>query len=185
MHDLARRHDLMLAFGPDYRLAVSDGVAAAPFVDIFVLQIQRVQTERAAVLDFVLPMIRQLHQANPDLAVSVQVRTEGDVVALVDLIASIQNDLDGVSILTSPETVTTAEALVTELRTRESALRQRPVTKRSTLAVNVKTPQALASTEDAPTSWPLRTVGALAAGAIGGAVTVALIGHFRKGADGK
>jgi hypothetical protein len=66
----------------------------------------------------VLPLTEQLHEANPDLEISVQVRTEGDVDAIVDLIKSIQDSLDGVSILTSPETVETAEALVTELRMR-------------------------------------------------------------------
>jgi hypothetical protein len=70
------------------------------------------------VYDFVLPLTKQLHEANPDLEISVQVRTEGDVDAIADLIESMRGSLDGVSILTSPDTVETAEALVTELRIR-------------------------------------------------------------------
>jgi hypothetical protein len=118
MHNLAQQYGLTLAFGPDHDFALSHGVAIAPYVDIFVLQVQRVQTQPATVLDFVLPLTEQLREANPDLEISVQVRTEGDVDAIVDLIESVQGNLDGVSILTSPDTVDIAEALVTELRIR-------------------------------------------------------------------
>ncbi len=119
MRDVARRYGLLLAFGPDHDLAVAHAVALAPYVDILVLQVQRVQTEPATVRDFVLPLAKQVRQANRQIAVSVQVRTEGDVTAIVDLIDTMKEDLDGVSILTSPETVSTAEALVTELRSRK------------------------------------------------------------------
>ncbi len=119
MHDVARRYGLLLAFGPDHDLAVSHAVALAPYVDILVLQVQRVQTEPATVLDFVLPLVKQVRQANPQIAVSVQVRSEGDVTGIVDLIDTLKADLDGVSILTSPETVSTAEALAAELRSRK------------------------------------------------------------------
>jgi hypothetical protein len=51
---------LKLALGPDHRFALSDGVALAPYVDLFVLQVQRVQTQPATVLDFVLPLVPQL-----------------------------------------------------------------------------------------------------------------------------
>lgn len=116
MRALADEYSLTLAFGPDHDFAVSDGVAIAPYVDIFVLQVQRVQTEPQAVYDFILPIIPQLRAANPDLEVTIQVRTEGDVTAIVDLITSLKDELDGVSILTSPETVPVAEALVAALR---------------------------------------------------------------------
>jgi hypothetical protein len=118
MHNLAQQHGLTLAFGPDHDFALTHGAAIAPYVDIFVLQVQRVQTQPTTVFDFVLPLTEQLRKANPDLEISVQVRTEGDVDAIVDLIESMQGSLDGVSILTSPDTVQTAEALVTELRIR-------------------------------------------------------------------
>jgi hypothetical protein len=118
MRALADHYGLMLAFGPDHDFALSHGAAIAPFVDIFVLQVQRVQTRPQTVSDFVLPLVPKLRAANPDLQVSIQVRTEGDVVAIADLVESLKNDLDGVSILTSPETVSVAESLVKELRER-------------------------------------------------------------------
>jgi hypothetical protein len=118
MRALADEYGLALAFGPDHDFALSDGVAIAPFVDIFVLQVQRVQTQPQRVYDFVRPLIPQLRAANPDLQISIQVRTEGDVVAIADLVVALQDDLDGVSILTSPTTVPVAENLVEELRGR-------------------------------------------------------------------
>jgi hypothetical protein len=118
MRALADEYGLALAFGPDHDFALSDGVAIAPFVDIFVLQVQRVQTQPQRVYDFVQPLIPQLRAANPDLQISIQVRTEGDVVAIADLVVALQDDLDGVSILTSPTTVPVAENLVEELRGR-------------------------------------------------------------------
>lgn len=118
MRALADQYGLKLAFGPDHDFAVSHGAAIAPYVDIFVLQVQRVQTQPKTVLDFVQPLVPKLRAANPNLQISVQVRTEGDVVAITDLIESLKDDLEGVSILTSPETISVAEALVKEMRGR-------------------------------------------------------------------
>lgn len=128
MRALADRYDLPLAVGPDHDFAVEYGVDMAPYVDIFVLQVQRVQTEPATVRNFVLPLARRLRMANRNLQISVQVRTEGDVTALVDLIDSLKHTLDGVSILTSPDTVDIAKALVAELRTRTPPATPTPMT---------------------------------------------------------
>ena len=116
MRDLADEHGLQLAFGPDHDFALSHGVEMAPFVDIFVLQIQRQQTNPAVVEDFVIPLVPQLREANPDLEISVQVRTEGDVEGIVELLDSLKAYLDGISILTSPDTVDVAWELVAALR---------------------------------------------------------------------
>jgi hypothetical protein len=113
---LADQYGLKVAFGPDRTFALNDGIAIAPYVDIFVLQVQRAQTEPETVREFVLPLVRQLRQVNPNLEISVQILTEGDVKALAELIASMRDELDGVSILTSQETVAVAEELVAELR---------------------------------------------------------------------
>lgn len=167
LQTLAQRYGLKLAFGPDHDLALSHGVAVAPYVDIFVLQVQRVQTEPDTVRDFVLPLASQLRQANPDLEISVQIRTEGNVDRLVDLIDSMKTSLDGVSILTSPETVETAMALITALQTRTTAAPEAV----ATLAV----PQAAPATvQNVRPTW-LHVAGALIAGVIGGAVTTALL----------
>ncbi len=122
MRELADAYDLQLAFGPDHDFALSHGVQMAPFVDIFVLQIQRQQTNPRTVAAFVEPIVPQLREANPDLEISVQVRTEGDVEAILDLIDSLEVKLDGISILTSPETVDVAEEMVTTLRPKSALL---------------------------------------------------------------
>ena len=118
MGALADTYGLQLAFGPDHDFALSHGVAVAPFVDIFVLQIQRQQTNPPVVEEFVLPIVPKLRTANPDLEISVQVRTEGDVSAIVALLETLhaQVMLDGISILTSPDTVDEAYELVYALR---------------------------------------------------------------------
>jgi len=121
MRALADKYGLVLAFGPDHDFALSDGVEIAPFVDIFVLQVQRVQTEPQTVFDFVLPLVPQLRKANPNLQISIQVRTEGDVEAIADLVSELKDYLDGISILTSPNTVPVAEALVKELQSRTAS----------------------------------------------------------------
>jgi hypothetical protein len=116
MRELADEYGLDLALGPDHDFALSHGVEMAPYVDYFVLQIQRQQTNPETVKAFVEPLVPQLRQANPDLEVSVQVRTEGDVEKIVDLLDDLKEYLDGVSILTSPETVDIAWELVAALR---------------------------------------------------------------------
>ncbi|UCC50568.1 MAG: hypothetical protein JSV68_15830 [Anaerolineaceae bacterium] len=125
MRELADAYDLELAFGPDHDFALSHGVDIAPFVDIFVLQIQRQQTKPQIVAEFVEPLVPQLREANPDVEISVQVRTEGDVGAIVDLIGSLSANLDGISILTSPETVDVAQDLTIALRPNAATPSQR------------------------------------------------------------
>jgi hypothetical protein len=154
MHDLAREHDLLLAMGPDRTFSEEYGAEIAPYVDLFVLQVQRVQTDPRTVRDFVVPMVMELREANPDIEVSIQVRTEGDVVALVDLIDSLTEYLDGVSILTSPETVNVAAALVDELRSRgpdplPTAIPESTLTKLEAPGI---TPEAALAKAETPTA---------------------------------
>lgn len=137
---LADRYGKRLAFGPDHQFAVKNGVAMAPYVDLFVLQVQRVQTEPETVRDFVLPLARSLRKANPKIEISVQVRTEGDVAALVSLLNSMKDELDGISILTSPETVTVAQNLGTALRDTKALIAPLP------------TPATIATPADEPTA---------------------------------
>jgi hypothetical protein len=122
IHEIAAQSGKLLAVGPDRNFALTYGPQIAPYVDIFVIQVQRIQTESDLVREYVVPLAAALREANPDIQISVQVRTEGDVVALADMIESLAADLDGVSILTSPETVDVAEALVAEIRSRTAAV---------------------------------------------------------------
>jgi hypothetical protein len=116
MRDLADMHGLDVALGPDHNFALSHGVAMAPYVDFFILQIQRQQTNPPVVHEFVTNIVPQLRSTNPELQISAQVRTEGDSQAIVALIDSLLPYLDGVSILTSPQTVDVAEELLFLLR---------------------------------------------------------------------
>ncbi len=121
MQELAHQYGLKLAMGPDRDFALEYGAALAPYVDMFVLQVQRVQTEPETVRAFVVPLAEELRKANPELQISVQVRTEGDVEQIADLLESLDGSIDGVSILTSPETIEIAKDLVRELRSRTDA----------------------------------------------------------------
>ena len=122
MRELADTYNLDLALGPDHSFALSHGVAMAPYVDYFILQIQRQQTNPPVVHEFVTTLVPQLRTVNPDLQISAQVRTEGDVQAIVALIDSLLPYLDGVSILTSPDTVEVAKELLFFLRANRSYL---------------------------------------------------------------
>ena len=113
---VADQYGMQVAFGPDRAFALSHGVQMAPYADIFVLQVQRAQTEPQTVRDFVIPLVAQLRQANPNLQVSVQIRTEGDVMDLADLLISMKGSIDGISILTNDETAPVAKSLIAELR---------------------------------------------------------------------
>lgn len=113
---VADQYGMQLAFGPDRAFALSHGVQMAPYADIFVLQVQRAQTEPETVREFVIPLVAQLRQANPDVQVSVQIRTEGDVMDLSELLLSMKGSIDGVSILTNDETAPVAKNLLSELR---------------------------------------------------------------------
>ncbi len=116
MRELADEYGLELALGPDRTFAIDNGVEMAPYVDIFVLQVQRVQTEPNTVRSFVIPLASQFRAVNPDIEISVQIRTEGDPAEIADLILSMEDSIDAVSVLTSPESIDIAQALIAELR---------------------------------------------------------------------
>jgi len=116
MRELADQYGKQVALGPDRNFAVTDSVAMAPHVDMMILQVQRVQTQPTTVKDFVEPLAEQYRRVNPDIEISMQIRTEGNVEQLYDLIASMTDTLDGVSILTSDETVTVGMDLLDEFR---------------------------------------------------------------------
>jgi hypothetical protein len=121
MRELADQYGKKVAMGPDRSFAVTDSVAMAPYVDMMILQVQRVQTQPTTVRDFVEPLAAQYRRVNPDIEVSIQIRTEGNVEQLYDLIASMSDTLDGVSILTSDETVPVGMDLLEEFRPNGSA----------------------------------------------------------------
>lgn len=116
MRALADRYQLALAFGPDRRFALDIGADAAPYVDLFILQVQRVQTDAQTVREFVEPLVTTLRRANPRLEVGVQFAVEGDATAIRSLVESLAASLDGVSLLTDHESTEKVEAVIRELR---------------------------------------------------------------------
>jgi len=184
MRALADQYGKVLAFGPDREFALNDGVAIAPYVDIFVLQVQRVQTEPDTVRDFVLPLAQQFHAVNPKLQLSVQVRTEGDVVAIANLLDSLRPELDGISILTSPETVSVAQALGAEIR-QPRLVSATPVRTRAAPLPTLK-PAPMPTATPVPGVFRLPVWfcagGLLVAGVVGGgAVATVLFYFFQRG----
>ena len=181
MRDLANRYGKQLALGPDREFALNYGVLMAAYVDVFVLQVQRVQEQPQTVRDFVLPLTQQLRLANPNLQISVQVRTEGDVVALTVLLDSMKDSLDGISILTSPETVAVAQALGAEVR-RTGLAQVTPSFATPTAAVapngqSVNNPPPATPMSSVPATPWFCAGGLLMAGILGGGVLIAVLVH--------
>jgi uncharacterized protein YjbI with pentapeptide repeats len=105
-----------LAIGPDHQFVTSHGTEMAPLADQFVLQVQRVQGNPELVYSYVVSTSAALRQANPNLEIVLQVRTDGDLDALVDLLHSLRQHIDGVAILTSARTTDFAVALWERMR---------------------------------------------------------------------
>ncbi len=116
LREAADEYGLEVAFGPDHNFALSHAAVMSPYADYLILQIQKVQTEPETVYDFVLPVLKGARLANPDIQTSVQIRTEGDVDELLSMLEPLLGEIDGISILTSEETVEITEELFGELR---------------------------------------------------------------------
>jgi hypothetical protein len=122
LHRLAQTYGLTPALRTDRRFAAGYSAELAPYIDVFTLQVQRLQGDPATLRDFTVPLIQTLRQAKPDLDISVQLRSEGSVdqlVALTHSLQALQDGIDGVSILYSPyspATVELAQAFVSQLR---------------------------------------------------------------------
>jgi hypothetical protein len=160
---LADLYGMEVAMGPDRAFALNYGVALAPYADYFVLQVQRVQTEPETVRDFVIPLVAQLRQANPTLRISIQIRTEGDLSALVELVASLRDYIDGVSILTNNETADVAAELLALLRPRRNETGAAPPSLPATAAPSpalVETPGPRRTAPAQPVATPNRPVDA-------------------------
>ena len=141
------RYGVELALGPDHRFAESDGAALAPYADYFIFQVQRVQTEPETVYEFVEPLIADVRQANPDIQISLQIRTEGDVEQLLDLLAPLEGQIQGISILTSEETLSVTEEIVKTLRPALQIVTPEPIVEEVEAPVSVLTAEPPSSEE--------------------------------------
>jgi hypothetical protein len=116
LREVTDQYGLELALGPDRRFAESDGADMAPYADYFIFQVQKVQTEPETVYDYVEPLLADIRRANPDIEISLQIRTEGDVDRLMDLLAPLAGEIQGISVLTSEETLSVTEEIMETLR---------------------------------------------------------------------
>jgi uncharacterized protein YjbI with pentapeptide repeats len=122
MRAVADSYGLRLAIGPDHNFVLSHGLQMAPYADQFILQVQRVQAQPELVRSYVISTSAALREANPAIEVIVQVRTEGVPDTLVELLRSLEAHIDGIAILTSPQTTETAATLWGRLRQQGSQL---------------------------------------------------------------
>jgi hypothetical protein len=143
LREVVDMYDLELALGPDHRFAESDGAALAPYADYFILQVQKVQTEPETVYEFVDPLIDQIREANPDIEISLQIRTEGDAEQLLELFAPLGDRIQGISILTSEDTLDVTEDLMKELRPSARLVTPEPTVEVVDISVSILTPQPL------------------------------------------
>lgn len=96
---IAAQYGKRLAIGLTKSLTNQYGPAMAPYADIWILQVQKAQNDPQQVVSWVQPMSKALKQANPNVQIAVQIRTDSQPAALASLVNSM-TWLDGVSILT-------------------------------------------------------------------------------------
>jgi hypothetical protein len=116
LRTLADKYGLAVALGPDRRFTAEYGAQMAPYVDEYTLQVQRLQADPQTLLSFATPLIQELRRANPQVKIVIQLRTEGTVDDLLAVVATLRQDIDGVSILTNPATLPVAQEFVRRLQ---------------------------------------------------------------------
>ena len=159
LREAAEEYDLEVALGPDRAFALSHASSLAPHADYMILQIQKVQTEPETVYDFVLPVLRGVRLANPDIQTSVQIRTEGEVDELLELLEPLQNEIDGISILTSEETTDVTEELMSELRAVPVQPTPTPITTENPVDVQAASGAAVVTSDNPITATIVATTG--------------------------
>lgn len=116
MRALADRYGVKLAVGPDRAFALSDGVAMASYADMLILQVQRVQDQPSTVREFVLPLVASVRNLAPTIEIGVQVGADGDVDGIISLLRSMEEQIDGISILTDHVSTDFLDLFLTEVR---------------------------------------------------------------------
>jgi hypothetical protein len=186
LRELADTYGLELALGPDRRFTMSHGALMAPYADRYVLQLQRVQENHATALGYSQPMIEELRQANPDLEISVVVRPDGNVEELLSLVDALKDDIDGVSILTTPATGDSVKAFVEALRSGQAFIAGETTPASETTAVAAATiaptpmPTPTPEPLPTPTPSPLQCTCPLGIVLTGGGVAAGLLGKRKR-----
>jgi hypothetical protein len=92
------RYNMKFMISPSIMLTSEYGSQFAPFVDLYNIQAQSLQTRPNEFNDFVEEVVRELRSANPDISISAQVSTaRGSLESMKRSISSVVDIVDGIS----------------------------------------------------------------------------------------
>lgn len=115
-------------FAPDRRFAEAHLGEAAPYVDMVLLQGQRIQDDPQAFASWVLEMADTARTVNPEIQVYVQVgATRGTASEMFAAIQVVSNDIDGIAIWSVPRTLNILQEFVALLRENPLAVEATPL----------------------------------------------------------
>jgi hypothetical protein len=96
--ELVHRNNMKFMVSPSMMLTADFGTQFAPFVDIYNIQAQSLQSRPDEYNDFVEQTVRDLRLANPEISISAQVSTaRGSLEGMKKSIASVIDIVDGTS----------------------------------------------------------------------------------------
>jgi hypothetical protein len=115
VHAVAEAHGLDTALRMDRRFAESHGAQLCRYVDLVVLQGQRLQGDPQAMEGVMRPLIDALRSARPDLEIGIQLRCQEDLLPACVAAQCIEDCVQGVSVLYSSATIEAAQAFVEQI----------------------------------------------------------------------
>ena len=125
--EFAHTRGLRFMFAPDRRYAEAHLGEVAPYVDMVLLQGQRVQHDPQTFASWLLNMINTARTANPEIEVYVQVgATRGTALEMFTAIQTVANDIDGIAVWYMPRTLDILQEFVTLLQGSPAAFAPTP-----------------------------------------------------------
>ncbi|HEU4446341.1 MAG TPA: hypothetical protein VFR94_16840 [Nitrososphaeraceae archaeon] len=96
--EIVHKYDMKFMISPSIMLTADFGTQFAPFVDIYNIQAQSLQSRPNEFNDFVKEIARDLRSANPEISISTQVSTaRGSLDNMKRSISSVVDIVDGIS----------------------------------------------------------------------------------------
>jgi hypothetical protein len=96
--ETVRKNNMLFMLSPSMMITADFGTQFAPFVDIYNIQAQSLQSRPNEYNDFVEHTVRELRSANPEISISVQVSTaRGSLEGMKESIALVIDIVDGAS----------------------------------------------------------------------------------------
>jgi hypothetical protein len=119
--EFAHARGMKLLVAPDLQFDQEHLADVAPYADAVLLQGQRLQDNPARFATFLKGMIQTARAANPKIQVFVQVGApRGTAAQMLAALRGVEGDVDGIAIWTTPQSLTTLEDLIGQLRDRPS-----------------------------------------------------------------